>query len=152
MYFAVIPGKGIITARAFLMNQSIKYLTLVFFMLGPLAQAQQSRPYLSSESFNAAPRNDNRFRMVFYNVENLFDYFNDSTTIDEEFLPRGGRYWGKKRYQDKQNKIAKTLIAIGGWEPPALIGLCEIENLYVLYGLTRFTQLDSVVYEFVHLE
>ena len=132
------------------MKQSIKYLALTFFMLAQLAHGQQSRPYLSSEAFNPAPRNDNRFRMVFYNVENLFDYFDDSTTIDEEFLPRGGRYWGKKRYQDKQNKIAKTIIAMGGWEPPALIGLCEIENLYVLEGLTRFTQLKSVGYEIVH--
>ena len=115
-----------------------------------LVQAQKIRPYLSSEAFNPAVRNETRFRMVFYNVENLFDYFDDSTTLDDEFLPRGGRFWNKKRYQDKQNKIAKTLIATGGWEPPALIGVCEVENRYVLEGLTRFTQLKRVGYEIVH--
>ena len=112
--------------------------------------AQKKRSYLASESFDASLRNDGRIRLVFYNVENLFDYFDDSTTIDEEFLPRGDRYWGKTRYRDKQNKIAKTLIATGGWEPPAVIGLCEVENLYVLEGLTRFTQLKAIGYEIVH--
>jgi len=132
------------------MNRSIKYTIALLCLCTALVQAQQIRPYLASEAFNPAPRNDSRLRLVFYNVENLFDYFDDSTTIDEEFLPRGGRYWGKTRYRDKQNKIAKTLIAMGGWEPPAIIGLCEIENRYVLEGLTRFTQLESVGYEIVH--
>lgn len=132
------------------MNQTFKALLPLLLLLTSPVLAQDSRYYLASESFNGEARNDTRFRLVFYNVENLFDYFDDSTTIDEEFLPRGGRYWGKTRYQDKINKIAKTLVAMGGWEPPAVIGLCEIENRWVLEGLTRFTQLKSVGYEIVH--
>ncbi len=134
------------------MNRCIKYFLPVCILLLSMVrvEAQKSRYYLASESFDPAPRNENAFRLVFYNVENLFDYFDDSTTIDEEFLPRGGRYWGKTRYQTKQNMIAKTLIATGGWEPPALIGLCEIENRYVLESLTRFTQLKAIGYEIVH--
>lgn len=141
-----------ILKSAFLVKGHFKYLVIVLILalFCPEAKAQKSRYYLASEAFNPAPRNENGFRIVFYNVENLFDYFDDSTTIDEEFLPRGGRYWGKKRYQIKQNMIAKTLIATGGWEPPALIGLCEIENRYVLESLTKFTQLKSVGYEIVH--
>lgn len=113
-------------------------------------QAQKAKPYLTSQRFNPEARGAERFRIVFYNVENLFDYFDDSTTVDEEFLPRGGRYWTKQRYLDKQQNLAKTLMAIGGWEPPELIGLCEIENRYVLNSLTNFTALKSAGYEIIH--
>ncbi|MFY0594520.1 hypothetical protein [Roseivirga sp.] len=113
-------------------------------------KAQQEQTFLASNHFNAENRGKDRFRIVFYNVENLFDYFNDSTTLDEEFLPRGGRYWTKERYLKKQASLAKTLIATGGWEPPELIGLCEIENRYVLNSLTGFTALKNVGYEIIH--
>ncbi|OEK05574.1 hypothetical protein BFP71_13355 [Roseivirga misakiensis] len=113
-------------------------------------KAQSVKFYAASESFNAEKRGDDRFRIVFYNVENLFDYFNDSTTLDEEFLPRGGRFWTKERYLKKQADLAKTLIAIGGWEPPALIGLGEVENRYVLNSLVGFTALKPIGYEIIH--
>ena len=106
--------------------------------------------YLASKSFDPSPRKNERIRLVFYNVENLFDYFDDPDTRDEEFLPEGKRHWTKRRYEDKLQKIAKTIIATGGWEPPALVGLCEIENRYVLEGLTSFTPLKPIGYEIVH--
>lgn len=114
------------------------------------AVGQKVKPYLASQSFDENFRDNDRFRIVFYNVENLFDYFDDSTKMDEEFLPRGGRYWTKTRYQAKQNSLAKTIMATGGWEPPALIGLCEIENRYVLNSLTSFTSLKAAGYEIIH--
>lgn len=125
--------------------------TFLFLLVSSLGlEAQKVKPYLASQSFNSSIRGAQRFRIVFYNVENLFDYFDDSTTIDEEFLPRGTRYWTKQRYLDKQNSIAKTLMAVGGWEPPELIGLCEIENRYVLNSLTNFTALKNAGYEIIH--
>ncbi|WP_157716243.1 endonuclease/exonuclease/phosphatase family protein [Roseivirga echinicomitans] len=108
------------------------------------------KPYLASESFDPSPRNEERIRLAFYNVENLFDYFDDSLTIDEQFLPRGDHYWTKARYTEKQNKLAKTILAMGGWGAPELIGLCEVENRYVLESLTQFTQLKPLGYEIIH--
>ncbi|KYG81253.1 hypothetical protein AWW67_07815 [Roseivirga seohaensis] len=108
------------------------------------------KAYLASESFDPSPRNEDRVRLAFYNVENLFDYFDDSLTIDEQFLPRGDHYWTKSRYTEKQNKLAKTILAMGGWDAPELIGFCEIENRYVLESLTQFTQLKSLGYEIIH--
>ncbi len=107
-------------------------LVLLSLLMNVEGNAQRPKAYLASDNLNLERRDNERFRIVFYNVENLFDYFDDSTTIDEEFLPNQGRYWSKKRYQDKQQKLSKTLIALGGWEAPELIGLCEIENRYVL--------------------
>lgn len=110
----------------------------------------QQKSYLASESFDGSFRGDQSIRLAFYNVENLFDYFDDSTTLDDDFTPRGGNYWTKRRYQDKQNKLAKTITALGGWEAPALIGLCEIENRFVLTTLTQFTPLKGQNFEIIH--
>ncbi|MBO3697070.1 endonuclease/exonuclease/phosphatase family protein [Roseivirga sp. E12] len=125
-------------------------IVLLTFCISPCGLAQKAKPYLASESFNETARDNNRLRLVFYNVENLFDYFDDSTTMDEEFLPRGGRFWNKARYETKQKRLAQTIMAIGGWEPPALIGLCEVENRYVLNSLTGFTALKTAGYEIIH--
>lgn len=123
---------------------------LMILCLGFSGYGQRTRIYLASEAFDDTPRETKRFRIVFYNVENLFDYFNDSTTLDDEFLPNQGRFWSKIKYQVKQQMIAKVLMATGGWEPPALIGVCEVENRYVLNSLTRFTALKSAGYEIIH--
>lgn len=89
---------------------------------------------------------------LFYNVENLFDTQDDSLKLDEEFLPDGPRYWTSKKYSQKINHIYKTLIASGEWDPPALIGLCEIENENVLKRLVYGTPLSKMDYRFIHFE
>ncbi len=133
-------------------NILLRFTLASFLVIGHAfnGAAQKNKPYLASQSFDETIRGTDRFRIVFYNVENLFDYFDDSTKMDEEFLPRGGRFWTKARYQTKQNNLAKTIMATGGWEPPALIGLCEIENRYVLNSLTSFTALKTAGYEVIH--
>ena len=88
---------------------------------------------------------------MFYNVENLFDTENDSLINDEEFLPDGSRFWTKKKYFEKLNHIASTIVAIGGWTPPEIIGLCEIENRNVLDDLCHFG-LKNLDYRIVHKE
>ena len=92
------------------------------------------------------------FRVVCYNVENLFDCVNDSTTADEEYLPGGMRGWNYDKYIRKQANIAKVLVAIGEWQPPALVGLCEIESRKCLVDLTRYSSLKNWNYRFAHHE
>jgi hypothetical protein len=91
-------------------------------------------------------------RVMFYNVENLFHPSNDSIKNDDEFTKEGTRYWSYKRYNDKLAKVAKTAIAVGGWEPPAVIGLCEIENIQCLKDLVYNSPLERFGYEIVHQE
>ena len=68
------------------------------------------------------------FRVMCYNVENLFDTADDPCKEDNEFLPDGNRYWTRGRYYHKLRQIAKTISAAGEWDTPALVGLCEVEN------------------------
>ena len=74
------------------------------------------------------------FRVLFYNVENLFDCINDSLTLDDEFLPQGERCWTWDKYQKKSQKIGKVILSAGEWEFPDFIGLGEIENRFVVDG------------------
>jgi endonuclease/exonuclease/phosphatase family metal-dependent hydrolase len=87
---------------------------------------------------------------MFYNVENLFDIRDDSLTIDEAFLPDGDRHWTYGRFLQKLNHIYKVIAGVGRWQPPAVIGLAEVENRYVLEGLLQETPLHRFGYEIIH--
>ena len=87
---------------------------------------------------------------MFYNVENLFDTYDDSLTNDQEFLPDGKRYWNNHKYYTKINQIYKVITAVGQWNPPAVIGLCEIENRKVLNDIVNNTPLVKFEYQIIH--
>ena len=102
--------------------------------------------------FDDNPRGRNAVRLMFYNVENLFDTEHDSLKFDQQFLPEGDHRWDKNKYWKKQKKIAQVITAVGGWEMPAIVGLAEIENQHVLINLVRNTQLKSSNYRIIHHE
>ena len=89
------------------------------------------------------------FRVMCYNVENLFDTADDPCKEDNEFLPDGNRYWTRGRYYHKLRQIAKTISAAGEWDTPALVGLCEVENDSVLHELTRRSPLRAQEYRYL---
>jgi hypothetical protein len=90
--------------------------------------------------------------MVFYNLENLYDTYDDTTTLDEEFTSGGAKRWTYGKFLLKLNHVAKTILAIGGWDPPAVIGMCEVENRFVLNKLIYETPLKKFKYRFIHFE
>jgi endonuclease/exonuclease/phosphatase family metal-dependent hydrolase len=92
------------------------------------------------------------YTLVWYNVENLFDTHNDSLKQDDEFTPEGPRAWNNYKYKRKLVHIAKTLIALGKWSAPDIVGLCEIENREVLKDLIYKTPLKYHSYGIVHYE
>lgn len=97
----------------------------------------------------AAVQNESSFQIMFWNVENLFDAKNDSLKNDEDFLPNSLKHWSDYRYYQKLQQLSKAIIASGEWNPPALIGLCEVENDSVLYDLTHRTGLKNLDYRYV---
>ena len=92
------------------------------------------------------------FKIMCYNVENYFDCVDDSLTDDKEYLPTGMRGWNNTKYQKKQANIGKVITAIGGWEAPALVGLCEIESEKCLFDLTHYSGLKNLRYKYLHHE
>lgn len=89
------------------------------------------------------------FRVMFYNVENLFDTEDNPQKNDNEFLPEGTRKWTPGRYRNKLNNLAKVISSAGEWGYPALVGMCEVENEKVLEDLTRSTSLKKARYRYV---
>ena len=90
--------------------------------------------------------------VVFYNLENLYDPYDDTTKLDDEFTSKGMKRWTFSKFLVKLDHLAKTFIAIGGWEPPAMIGMCEVENRYVLNKMIYETPLKKYKYKFIHYE
>jgi len=88
--------------------------------------------------------------VMFYNLENLYDTEDDSVKIDDEFLPEGDRRWSNSRLYTKLIRIAKVITNTGLWEPPAIVGLCEVENHRVLEKLVGMTSLRSWNYRIIH--
>ncbi|NOU45565.1 MAG: endonuclease [Bacteroidales bacterium] len=92
----------------------------------------------------------NNLRIGFYNVENFYDVFTDSTREYNAFTPDGDQHWDYDRFQRKRNNIYKTLVALGEGEPPALMGLCEVENEVVLRELIYKTPLNLFNYQYIN--
>ena len=95
---------------------------------------------------------ESTYRVMFYNVENLFDTKDDTLKNDDEFLPEGERHWDNHIFYKKLNNTAKVIISVGGWQAPAMVGLCEIENRYVLNQLVYETPLKNFGYSIIHRE
>ena len=93
-----------------------------------------------------------RFRIMFYNVENLLAPFDDTLKNDNEFTPEGERYWTWNRMNDKVNNVYKVITAVGEWNLPTIVGVCEIENRFVLERITKHTPLSKFNYQIVHKE
>ena len=91
-------------------------------------------------------------RLMFYNVENLFDIYNDPHKDDDDFLPGGLMRWNFTRYNRKISSIYKTIVAAGEWNPPAVVALCEVENRKVLEDLVYGTYLTKYNYSIIHEE
>ena len=92
--------------------------------------------------------------VMFWNVENLFDPFDDPLKNDDEFTSVAQRHWTWPRFEAKRDGIAQTILAAGDvWgELPALVGLAEVENRLVVSQLVRKTLLEELGYGFVHRE
>ncbi len=82
--------------------------------------------------------------IVFWNVENFFDYHS----------PSRPQYWTSGRFYAKCDGIAKTLLRIADHygRLPDAVGFAEVENGFVLRQLNTQTALRKLDYRIVHYE
>lgn len=69
---------------------------------------------------------------------------------DEEYTPTGDRGWDLERYTSKQANLAKVLSEMA--DGADVIGLSEVENLFVLTELVARPELAKHNYQIVHRE
>jgi predicted extracellular nuclease len=89
-------------------------------------------------------------RLAFYNCENYFDSFRDSSINDADYTPDGPRRWSYSRFLAKRNGLFKVFASMSSPNPPEIIGLCEVENRFVLNQLCYETPLSKFEYAVVH--
>lgn len=114
-------------------SKKIVILLVLFFSVSDLVQAQ---------------RGD--VRVMFYNLENLFDTIDNPDTRDDEFLDKGDKHWSNYRYWRKINRTYQTIAAVGEDLPPEIVGVCEVEDFMPLYNLSHNTPLSKYPYSIVH--
>lgn len=95
-----------------------------------------------------------RYTVMFYNVENLFDLFNDPNVNDDEFTPEGPKEWSEVKYLKKLSNIQDVIYNIAGSNKafPTIIGVSEIENRRVLDDLISQPKLAKANYQIVHYD
>ena len=120
----------------------LTFITLLIFLFG-------NRDGMSQ---NIAGNNPVNARIAFYNVENLFDVYDDSLARDEEFTPEGPRHWNNNKFYKKINNTYKVIMALSESGPPVIVGLCEIENRFVLEKLVYDTPLKNFNYRIIQFE
>ncbi|MBN2662098.1 MAG: endonuclease [Bacteroidales bacterium] len=126
----------------------------VIFVLALLFQNCNSGKYSLKNDAQIDSVNIERgdFRVMFYNCENFFDIFDDSLKLDDEFTPDGAKHWSWNKYQEKLGNLSRVITSVGGWEPPDIVGLCEVENYFVLNQLTNDAPLSVFNYKIIHYE
>jgi endonuclease/exonuclease/phosphatase family metal-dependent hydrolase len=100
----------------------------------------------------ASAKAQNDYHIVFYNVENLYDTFDDPKSDDDAFTPKGQNHWNSKRFNAKLLFIYKALIAASKGQYPDIIGLAEVENYQVLEQLITKTPFVKIPYGIIHKE
>lgn len=100
-------------------------------------------------TINAVAEKQQRFRVMEYNVENLFDTIHAEGKSDAEFTPCGAYRWTKLRYLAKLSRLARVIAGAGGDRPVDAAALIEVENDSVLSHLTRRTKLARLGYEYI---
>ncbi|MCH5600130.1 endonuclease/exonuclease/phosphatase family protein [Niabella ginsengisoli] len=89
----------------------------------------------------------------FYNLENLYDTIFHGSNDDVNFTPSGSKAYTSAVFNDKLAKLAKVISEIGinvSPDGPAMLGIAEIENRYVLDTLLRHPLIADRNYKYVH--
>lgn len=110
---------------------------------------------LCAFNINAQNNNYKLAAIGFYNLENLFDNYDDPTINDEEFLPDGKNAWTIERYEEKIANMAYAISQIASDQVApglSILGVAEIENKKVLQDLANHPLLKNRNYQIVHYD
>jgi len=91
----------------------------------------------------------------FWNVENLYDTIDDPKKDDQEFLPNGTNLWNTSRYLRKLDHLAEVIKQMGEEftpDGPAVLGMCEVENINVLKDLAKQEKIANRNYQAILIE
>ena len=110
----------------------------VLLLSALLAYGQQTRTYV----------------VGFYNLENLFDVYDDPAKNDEQFLPEGSNNWTEAKYEKKLANMAHVIaeMAKDNGRYHTILGVSEVENRMVLEDLVSEPEIADANYQIVHYD
>ncbi len=91
----------------------------------------------------------------FYNLENLFDIYDDPDKNDRDFLPNGSYAWDSTKYSNKLTNMSTVIAELGTSVNPdglGVLGVCEVENKSVLEDLVEMPAIKDRDYQIVHYD
>ena len=108
--------------------------------------------FLAGLSIHAQTRQ--KYVVGFYNLENLFDTYDDPVKNDEEFLPEGKNQWTEVKYQKKLFNMATVIAEMAKANKAfhTILGVSEIENRLVLEDLVSHPLLSDANFQIVHYD
>ncbi len=121
------------------MNTNLKMNILLIALLflnacNPSSEVKEQKKLLSKGDTTASIKGE-KIRVMFYNIENLFDTVDDPNNKgDNEYLPTSNMQWTPERYKKKLNDLKKVINVA---ETPDLIGFSEVENKKVVEDLAK---------------
>lgn len=102
----------------------------------------------------SAQKTQQNYVIGFYNLENLFDTYDDPVKNDNEFLPEGKNKWTQAKYEKKLHNMAKVIRSMADnnkrWH--TILGISEIENRLVIEDLVSQPEIADANYEIVHYD
>ncbi len=104
-----------------------------------------SKPLLGQEGGDVV-------RVAFWNLENFFDPFVDSTRSYNAFTDNGMQHWNKSRFYRKRNNMYKAILSMSEGRTLGIMGVCEVENEYVLSMLFAQSPLRKFNYRWILYE
>ena len=110
---------------------------------------------LSAVGFVAKAQNEDQMVVMFWNLENFFDWTDQGTgESDAEFSSRGKKHWTKEKFHIKCDAVSKAIFMAGECygRIPDVIGFAEVENKSVLQKLLSSTLLRKCDYKVVHFD
>ena len=105
-------------------------------------------------SLTTAVAQEKPYMVAFWNLENLFDIYDDPETHDGEFTPEGVKQWNEVKYQKKLYNTERVLfdMAAINRDYPIVIGVSEVENRTVLEDLVSQPKLKGANYRICHFD
>lgn len=90
----------------------------------------------------------------FYNLENLFDVYDDPVKNDAEYLPEGKNQWTEVKYRKKLHNMATVIAEMAKTNKAfhTILGVSEIENRLVLEDLVSQPELADANFQIVHYD
>ena len=130
-------------------------ICMLIFMAVLSGAVSASRTAVSSGRSNDPGDAGDSLLVMFWNLENMFDYRDSGTgESDAEFSSFGQRRWTKVRFYAKCNSVAKAVLwtADRYGRLPDVIGVAEVENAFVVRSIISATALKKYGYRMVHFD